>query len=50
MEARWKKWASEDGQRQIREWVYNGLSDKEIAEKIHSEGNSNRMAPREKPC
>lgn len=34
MEARWKKWASEDGQRQIREWVYNGLSDKEIAEKI----------------
>lgn len=34
MKAKWEKWASEDGQRQIREWVDNGLNDKQIAEKI----------------
>lgn len=31
---KWEKWATADGQRQIREWVDNGLNDKEIAEKI----------------
>ena len=34
MKAKWEKWASEDGQRQIKEWVDNGLNDKQIAEKI----------------
>lgn len=34
MVKKWEKWASEDGQRQLREWVNNGLNDKEIAEKI----------------